>query len=99
MPGPELFIAALVILCIIALLAQRAHIAYPIAFLLGGIGLGFVPHTPNITIPPEYILVAFLPPLLMEAAFFTSLRDFTRNLRPILQLSVGLVIITSAAIA
>lgn len=99
MPLPELFISALIVLCVIAMLAQRTRVSYPIAFLLGGIILGCIPQTPDIRIPQEYILVAFLPPLLMDAAFFTSLRDFMRNIRPILQLSIGLVVITTVAIA
>jgi CPA1 family monovalent cation:H+ antiporter len=99
MNAPELLVGLLMVMCFVALFAERAHIAYPVAFLMGGIAVGFVPDLPQIRIPPAYILVLFLPPLLMEAAFFTSLRDFRFNLRPILQLSFGLVIITSAAVA
>ena len=41
---------------------------------------------------PELVLVAFLPPLLYSAAFFTSLRDLRANARPISLLAVGLVL-------
>src|SRR5919205_4425573 len=40
-----------------------------------------------------------LPPVLWAAAFFTSLRDFTANRRPIGLLAIGLVLATSAAVA
>jgi CPA1 family monovalent cation:H+ antiporter len=40
----------------------------------------------------------FLPALLYPAALFTSWRDFRRNLRPILLLAIGLVLVTTLAI-
>jgi len=66
---PDLFIGFLIALCIIALLAKRTHISYPVAFLLGGLALGFVPQIPKIHIPSQYMLAIFLPPLLMDGAF------------------------------
>ena len=50
---------------------------------------------PHVVIDPEYMLLIFLPPILMEAAFFTSIRDFRSELRAILLLAVGLVIATA----
>src|SRR4029079_12763197 len=41
----------------------------------------------------------FLPPILWAAAYFTSLRDFHANLRPITLLAVGLVLATTAGVA
>ncbi len=41
----------------------------------------------------------FLPPILYSAGYFTSIRDFKANLRPILLLSVGLVIFTTVIVA
>ncbi|MEO6471376.1 MAG: cation:proton antiporter, partial [Aeromicrobium sp.] len=48
---------------------------------------------------PELVLIGLLPPLLYAAAIRTSLLDFQKNRRPILLLSVGLVIFTSVGIA
>ena len=96
---PEIALALLLVISVVAIAARRANIPYPTAFLLSGTALALIPGLPAITIPPEHILVIFLPPLLMEAAYFTSLRDFRSNLRPILQLAVGLVIATAAAVA
>ena len=81
------------------LVAQRLRIATPIMFLLGGIMLSLIPGMKPIAIAPEYMLLLFLPPILMEAAFFTSIRDFRKNLRPILFMAIGLVIVTSVAVA
>ena len=54
---------------------------------------------PEITLPPDLVLVAVLPPLLYGAAFFTSLRDLRANVRPVGLLAVGLVLLTMVAVA
>src|SRR5881628_3342876 len=48
---------------------------------------------------PYPIILVFLPPILWAAAYFTSLRDFRANLRPISLLAIGLVLATTAAVA
>jgi Na+/H+ antiporter len=97
MSEPLALLSILVVLCICALVAQRSQLAPPAAFLFGGLWLAMVPGV-EIHIEPEYMLLIFLPPILMEAAFFTSIRDFRRNLRAIMFLAVGLVIVTSIAV-
>ena len=39
---------------------------------------------------PDIVLLLFLPPLLFNAAYFTSLRDLRQNTRPIMLTSIGL---------
>ncbi len=58
-----------------------------------------LPDMPQVTISPEYMLLIFLPPILMEAAIFTSFRDFRDNLQQILLLAIGLVMMTSISVA
>ena len=91
----ELIVA--VLLCAVGLtwLARRWHIPYPIVLTLGGIALSLVPHLPKRTLDPNLILVLFLPPILYPAALMTSWRDFSRALRPISFLAIGLVIATT----
>jgi CPA1 family monovalent cation:H+ antiporter len=89
----------LVAATVLALLARRIGIPYPILLVLGGLGLGFVPGLPPIELEPEIVFLIFLPPILFGAGYFTSLRDFKRNLRAITLLSVGLVIFTTVAVA
>ena len=45
-------------------LAYRTSIPYPILLVIGGAGIGFVPGLPAVELPPEAVLVIFLPPLL-----------------------------------
>ena len=48
---------------------------------------------------PELVFLFFLPPILYSAGYFTSIRDFRANLRPILLLSIGLVLFTTVIAA
>ena len=48
---------------------------------------------------PDLVFLLFLPPILYGAGYFTSIRDFKANLRPILLLSVGLVLFTTVVVA
>lgn len=79
--------------------AQRWLVPYPIMLVLGGMALGFIPGLPAVRLDPELVFFVFLPPVLWSAAYFTSLRDFRANLRPIALLAVGLVCATTAAVA
>lgn len=99
MATPNIFLILLCSICLVAYLARRVGMSYPIAFVLAGMALAVVPGFPEFKIPPEWILLIFLPPLLSEAAYFTSLRDLKNAARPVLQLSVGLVIATCCAVA
>lgn len=89
------------LLAVAALLvaAPVLHIPYPILLVLGGLALGFIPGVPTLQLPPELVLIAFLPPLLYSAAFFTSLRELRENIRPIGTLAIGLVLVTMTAVA
>src|SRR5438046_8241750 len=80
-------------------LAPRLRVPYPILLVLGGLALGFVPGIPHVALRPDVVLVAILPPLLYSSAFFTSLRDLRRNVRPLSLLAIGLVFATTIAVA
>jgi NhaP-type Na+/H+ or K+/H+ antiporter len=80
-------------------LAQRLTIPYPIVLVLGGLVLGAIPGLPDIQLNPDLVLVIFLPPLLYSAGIFADLRALRDNLRPILLLSIGLVMATTVAVA
>lgn len=95
----ELVILLLGIVLALTTVAQKIGIPYPILLVVGGLALGLVPGLPSITLDPDLVFLVFLPPILWAAAYFTSLRDFRQNLRPILLLAVGLVLATTGAIA
>ena len=88
------------LLCAVVLgwLSRRAALPYPIALVLGGGALSFVPGLPRVEYDPQFLLVIVLPPILYQAALLTSWRDFKANLRPIGLLAIGLVIVTTLAV-
>ncbi|HSD81673.1 MAG TPA: Na+/H+ antiporter [Solirubrobacteraceae bacterium] len=81
------------------ILAGRLAVPYPILLVAGGTLLGLVPGIPDVTVQPDLILLVALPPLLYQAAFFSSLHELRDNARPILSLSIGLVVATTAGVA
>lgn len=95
----EIFVGLLLAVAVLALVARRLHIPYPILFVIGGLLLGLIPKLPKVGLDPELVFLFFLPPLLFPAALFTSWRDFRLNLRPITLLAVGLVLFTTVAVA
>ena len=92
-------LAILVAIAILFEIARRAGIPYPTLFVLGGLGLGFVPGLPRIALEPDLVLLVFLPPLLFTAAVGTPIRDLKKNVAPLARLSIGLVIFTMIAVA
>ncbi|RSM44202.1 Na+/H+ antiporter [Amycolatopsis balhimycina DSM 5908] len=94
----------LVVLLGLAVLLGRAAsarfgIAPPIALLAAGVLLGFVPALRAVHLPPELVLLLFLPALLYWESLTTSLREIRANLRGIVLLSTVLVIATAATVA
>jgi CPA1 family monovalent cation:H+ antiporter len=83
----------------LAWFARHLGLPYPIALVAGGAAIGFVPGLPRLPFDPNLILVLVLPPILYQAALFTSWRDFRANLGSISLLAVGLVIATTVAVA
>ena len=77
-----------IILLLMAVLAltTAAHkllIPYPILLVIGGLILGLIPGLPAVHLDPDLVFLVFLPPILWAAAYFTSLREFRNNIRPI----------------
>src|SRR4051794_30170281 len=89
----------LFIVFMLVILAQQIKIAYPIFLVVAGLGISFIPGMPILHLDPELIFLIFLPPLLYEAAWYTSWNDFWKWKRPIALLAFGLVFFTSTVIA
>jgi monovalent cation/hydrogen antiporter len=81
-----------------AALARRLGLLAPLVLLVAGLGLSFVPGFPEAHLEPELVLIGILPPLLYVAALQTSVPAFRRQIRPILLLAVGLVLVTAFVI-
>jgi Na+/H+ antiporter len=97
----QLFQYVFLILIILALImiSEKLRIAYPIVLVVGGLGLSFIKEFSEITIDPELIFFLFLPPLLYEAAWQTSWKEFWKWRRVIMSFAFPIVIITSCVVA
>src|SRR5881227_697184 len=95
----ELILICLVAVALLAIVARKIRVPYPILLTIGGVVLALVPGLPAIHLEPELVFDLFLPPLLYPPAVYTTWRDFRANLRPILFLAIGLVLVTMGATA
>jgi CPA1 family monovalent cation:H+ antiporter len=95
----ETVIVLLLIGAALAALARRIGAPYPALLALAGAGLALVPGTPVVTLDPELALVLFVAPVLLDAAFDTSVRDLRDNWRPVAGLALLTVGATVAAVA
>lgn len=101
MHGVEAFELVLILLALVVALywlALRLQMPPATTLLIGGGAIAFIPGLPAVSLDPELALVLFLPPLLMDGAFNTSLGRFRRNLPGILSLAVGAVIFTTLVV-
>jgi len=88
-----------VALVVCGALARRYPIAPAILLVLVGVLVGFVPHLRHAQLPPEVVLLLFLPALLYWESLTTSLREIRNNLRVVVLTSTALVVATAAAVA
>jgi len=91
--------ALLAVVGAVAWIAARLRIAPPILLVLAGMALAFMPWLPSIELEPDVVLLVLLPPLIYFAAFTMSWQAFRANLRPILLLAFGCVVVTTVAVA
>jgi monovalent cation/hydrogen antiporter len=92
-------IILLAVITALAELTDKIKVPQPILLVIAGMGIGFIPGLPVISIDPEIVLLVFLPPLLYAAAWTTSWPDFKKAKRPITLLAIGCVIFTTCAVA
>ncbi|MEA2311156.1 MAG: monovalent cation/hydrogen antiporter [Solirubrobacteraceae bacterium] len=99
MAQAELFVFLLIAVAILAGLARKLDVPYPVALVIGGLAIGIAPGLPSPRLDPDVVFFAFLPPLLYSAAFLASAYELRENAQPIGLLSIGLVLVTVVGIA
>ena len=88
-------IAAAALVVTLTAIARQLPLPTPILQLIAGFLIGLIPGIAVPDLSPNLVFFVFLPPILWSAAMFTSVRDFSRNIRPIGTLAVGLVLVTT----
>lgn len=94
-----LILGLLLAVFLLVMLSRKLRIAYPIFLVLSGLGISLIPGMPLFKLNPEIIFLIFLPPILYEAAWYTSWNDFWKWKLPISLLAFGLVFLTSLIVA
>ena len=95
----EIIVLLFAAVAVLAVVACKLRLPYPIVLVISGLALSFVPRLPEVKLNPDTVFYFILPALVYPAALFTSWRDFRRNLRTILLLAIGLVLTTMVAVA
>lgn len=94
----KLVLLSLIAMIGLQLLAKHLRLPPAAALLVGGAAMAFVPGLPTVTLDPALVLIVFLPPLLMNGAYFSVWAEFKRNLGGILLLAIGAVAFTTLAV-
>jgi CPA1 family monovalent cation:H+ antiporter len=71
----------------------------PILLTAGGVVLSFLPATSDVRLPPELVILLFLPALLYWEALNTSVREIRSDFRTLVLSSVFLVVATASSVA
>ncbi|MFD6953703.1 Na+/H+ antiporter [Nocardiopsis sp. TSRI0078] len=98
----EYVVATLVIVLAVIgghLVAGRLRVPVAVVLVLLGMALGVVPWMHSMTVSPQIILMVFLPPLIYNAAFFSSPKDMREQIRPIAVMAVGVTLATALGLA
>jgi monovalent cation/hydrogen antiporter len=95
----EIVFLLLIVSTVLAVVARRIGIPYPVLLVLGGVAIGLIPGLPDIELQPDLVFVLFLPPILYAAGYFTSIPALRAKLQAVTLLAVGLVIFTAVVVA
>lgn len=93
------YVYLILIILGLVMVANKLRLAYPIVLVIGGLLLSFSSRFSQITIDPELVFFIFLPPLLYEAAWQVSWKEFWKWRRVIISFAFPIVVITACAIA
>lgn len=99
MEGLEITVLLGLTILVGTMLAPRIRVALPLVLVVFGLLLGFVPALRDVQLPPETVLLLFLPVMLFWESLTTSLRSIRRDFRYILPMSTLLVVASAFAVA
>src|SRR4026207_2281843 len=93
------YVYLILIILALVMIANKLRLAYPIVLVFGGLALSFTTKFSHTAIDPELVFFIFLPPLLYEAAWQISWKEFWRWRRVITGFAFPIVILTSCVVA
>src|SRR6266478_4955007 len=84
---------------LLAALARRIGAPSPALLAIGGVAVALLPNGPRFSLDPDLALALFVAPVLLDAAFDSSLRDLRANWFPVTSLILIAVSVTTCAVA
>ena len=96
----EIVLALVAFAVVVAILAERLRTPAPSLLVAAGFAVGLLPGiSAAVDIPPEFVSLVVLPPLLYAAATDVSMPEFRLVVRPVLILAIGLVAVSAGVVA
>jgi CPA1 family monovalent cation:H+ antiporter len=91
-------VGVVLVIGVVSFFAGRLGVAAPLALTVVGVAVGAIPGVTHLDVEPDVILTIILPPLLYAAARQVPFVDFRRNLRVIVFLALGLVVVSAVLV-
>lgn len=98
-PTGAIAVPLMLLVAALSVVARRFRVPSPMLMLVAGTAIAFVPWIPPVRIEPSLVLLWLLPPLLYSSGVGMSWRGFRSNLRPIMLLAIGCVLVTAGGVA
>ena len=95
----EIVTGLLGVTTLLAVIARRLRVSYPILLVIIGLLIGWIPGLPPVELSPDAVFLVFLPPLLYSAAWNIDNLELKLYSRSVTLLAVGLVLFTSTVVA
>src|SRR4051795_5571977 len=89
----------LAVAVLLVALARRLKVPYPVLLALAGAAVAIAQVDVGFHLDPELVLALFIAPVLLDAAYDTSLRDLKRHWAPVASLVLIAVGLTTVAVA
>ena len=90
----SLAVAIAIVMIVGRAVANRLEVPEAIVLVTLGILASLIPQVPTIDLPPDVVLLLFVPPLIYNAAFLSAPRESRENAVPIIALAFGATAIT-----
>jgi CPA1 family monovalent cation:H+ antiporter len=96
---PALVFWMLLAITLFAIVSRVVRVPYPIVMLTGGGLIALIPGVRPVMLAPDVVFLVILPLLLFGGGWTTDFSRFKQFLVPILWLALGLVVLTTLAVA
>jgi Na+/H+ antiporter len=94
----QIVLVLIVLSTVVATFAHRLRVPPPSLLVVAGVIVGVLPQVPAIQVSPDVVGLVVLPPLLFAAGEDLSWPDLRKVWRPVVVLSIGLVLASAGAV-